>query len=261
VANNFANDVVNMTNVTPTLAANLTTVAKREGLTAHLTAPFDATYGPKEFPASPAFIKAAFALTPDDPFAGPIAGSAGYYEIALAKQLPREIPALASIRDRVTQDYTMEQATDLAQRAGTNFVSKLGAELKSAKDFTAACVPAGLHPEPLTPFSLSTQELPPEAAGRATFSDLKQAVFGTQVGHASGFVKTDDGGFVVYVENQLPADTTAMKTDMPEYISELRQTREKEMFNEWLGAEAQRELSGIPLLQQSLAGANQQTGN
>ena len=253
VANNFANEVVNLT---PTRAENLATVAKREGLTVHVTAPFASLYGPEEFLAPQAFTKTAFALTPDDPFAGPIAVSSGYDVIALAKQLPNDIPPLDSIRDRVTQDYKMEQATALAQRAGTNFVSKLNAELTAGSGFAAACVASGLHPVLLTPFSLSTQESPPEAAGRASLTELKQAVFGTQVGHASGFVQTASGGFIAYVEKQLPADAAAMATDMPAYIASLRRTRQNEVFNEWLGSEAQRELSGIPALQQDLAGAS-----
>ena len=258
VANEFATAVVNLTNTTPTRAANLAAVAKQKGLTVRATAPFASPYGPEEFPASQIFTKAAFALTPDDPFAGPIAGSIGYYEIALVRQLPSEIPALASISDRVTQDYKMDQAVTLAQRAGTNFVAKLNAELAAGHGFAAASVASGFHPELLTPFSLSTTEEPPEVAGRATLPELKQAVFATQVGQASPFVQTPGGGFVAYVEKQLPADEAAMKTDMPQYIATLRRTRENEVFNEWLTTEAQRELSGIPALQQAMAGAKNQ---
>ena len=254
VANEFANAVVDLTNMTPTSAANLATVAKQKGLTVHVTAPFASQYGPEEFLASQAFTKAAFALTPDDPFAGPIPGSSAYYVIALAKQLPSEIPSLDSIRDRVTRDYQTDQATALVQRAGTNFVSKLTTELTAGHEFAAACVASGLHPEPLPPFSLSTQETPPNFAGRATLDELKRGVFGAQVGHASGFVQTEDGGFIVFVEKELPADTTAMKADMPKFIAAIRRTRQNEVFNQWLSTEAQRELSKIPALQKEIAG-------
>jgi hypothetical protein len=255
VANDFATAVVDLTNTTPTRAASLATVAKQQGLTVRATAPFARQYGPEEFLAPQTFTKAAFALTPDDPFAGPVAGSTSFYEIALVRQLPTEIPPLASISDRVTQDYKMDQAIALAQRAGTNFVSKLNVELAAGRGFAAACVASGFHPELLTPFSLSAAETPPEAAGRATLPELKQAVFATQVGHASGFVQTAGGGFIAYVEKELPPDEVAMKTDLPQYIAALRRTRENEVFNEWLAFEAQRELRGIPALQKDLAGA------
>ena len=234
VANEFANAVVDMTNLTPSRAANLATVAKQKGLTVRVTAPFASQYGPEEFLAPQAFTKAAFALTPDEPFAGPIAGSTAYYEIAFAKQLPSEIPPLDSIHDRVTRDYTMDQANTLAQRAGTNFVAKLTTELTAGHGFAAACVASGLHPELLPPLALSTQESPPGLAGRATLDELKRGVFNTQVGQASGFVQTEDGGFIVYVEKELPADAAAMKTDMPKYIAMIRRTRQNEVFDQWL---------------------------
>ena len=166
VANDFANAVVDLTNLTPTRAANLATVAKQKGLTVQVTAPFSSQYGPEEFLAPQTFTKAAFALTPDDPFAGPIAGSTAFYEIALAKQLPADYPPLDSIRDRVTRDYKKDQATSLAQRAGTNFVSKLNTELAAGQGFAAACVASGLHPELLPPLALSTQESPATCRAR-----------------------------------------------------------------------------------------------
>ena len=102
---------------------------------------------------------------------------------------------------------------------------------------------------------MSTQESPSELAGRAALPDLKRGVFGTQVGHASGFVQTDDGGFIVFVEKELLADAAAMKTDMPQYIAAIRRTRQNDVFNQWIGAEAQRELSKIPALKEDIAGA------
>ena len=119
---------------------NLATVAKQKGLTVRLTAPFASQYGPEEFTAPAAFTKAAFALTADDPFAGPIARPHAVYVIALAKQLPSEIPSLDQIRDRVTQDYRMVQATMLAQRAGTNFAPALAGQLIGRPQFRV-----GLH--------------------------------------------------------------------------------------------------------------------
>ena len=68
-------------------------------------------------------------------------------------------------------------------------------------------------------------------------------------------MQTDDGGFIVYVEKQLPGDAAAMKTGMPEYIAAIRRTRQNEVFNQWLSSEAQRELNKIPAFQQDIAGA------
>ena len=253
-ANDFANAVVNLT---PQRPENLATVAKQMGLTVQVTAPFGSAYGPM-LSVPPSFTKSAFALTTDDPFAGPIAGSYAFYEIALDKKLDSAIPPLDEIRDQVTQDYKMLQATLLAQRAGTNFASGLR-QLAAGQNFAAACVAAGLHPEQMPPFSLSSQEIP-ELAGRASIGQIQHAAFGTPVGHAGNFEPTDNdnindnsGGFVLYVQSRLPLDQTAMKTDLPLFTAGLRRQRESEAFNQWVQAEANRQLINTPVYQPAAA--------
>src|SRR5579885_886758 len=250
-ANEFASAVYNLTPVRP---ENLAAVAREKGLPVKTTRPFGELYGPDEFPAPASFIKAAFALSPDDPFAGPIEGPSGYYVIALDKRLPSEIPSLDTIRDRVAQDYRMAQAIAQAQRDGTNFAATLTAQLAAGRSFAAVCVAAGRHPVVLPPFSLSTAELPDDT-GPATLNELKQAVFSTPVGQMSGFVPTEEGGFIIFVEKELPVDLATMNADLPQYLQALRRVRQNEAFDLWLSAEAKRQLGGIPAFQQAVNAA------
>ena len=249
-ANEFANAAFNLS---PLRADNLATVAKQKGLNVRLTAPFASQYGPEEFSAPPAFSKAAFALTADDPLAGPILGPTSLYVIALARQLPTEIPPLDQIRDRVTQDFRTVQATMMAQRYGTNFAPALAGQLIAGHTFGAACIAAGLKHETLPPFSPSTQELP-ELANRAGLPQVQQAAFSTQPGHASGFEETEDGGFIVYVQSRMPVDTSAMNAELPQFTAKLRRARESEAVNQWIQAEASREFKNIPAFQKLAAG-------
>ncbi|HXE43387.1 MAG TPA: hypothetical protein VN516_10210, partial [Candidatus Baltobacteraceae bacterium] len=248
-ANDFATEAINQT---PALAANLTTLAKQKGYAVHLTAPFTAKYGPEEFLASEAFVKSAFAVTPEEPIAGPIPGSDAFYVIAFNKQLPAEYPPLDTIRDRVTDDFKILEATMMAQREGTNFVHTLTNQLASGKSFAAACVAAGFHSETLPPFSLVTTELP-GIADRSGINELKQAAFSTPVGQASNFAETDDGGFVLFVEKKLPIDRATMTSQMPEFMSQLRRARASEAFNIWLQSEANRELRNTPVIKNQAA--------
>jgi hypothetical protein len=253
-ANEFATAVFN---VSPLRADNLATVAKQKGLTVRLTAPFasHAYYGPDEWAPPDAFIKAAFALTSDDPLAGPILGPTGVYVIALAKQLPSDIPSLDQIRDRVTQDYRMVQATMIAQRVGTNVAPALAGQLMAGHSFASACIAAGLQPETLPPFSLSTQELP-ELGDRLKLNEFLRIVANIPAGHASPFLETEDGGFIVYVQSRLPVDQTAMSADLPQFTARLRGARETEVFNQWIQTEASRQLRNTPAFrQQAAAGA------
>jgi SurA N-terminal domain len=253
-ANDFATAVFN---VSPVLADNLAAVAKQKGLTVRLTTPFASHeyYGPDEWSPPDVFIKAAFALTLDDPFAGPVIGTTSVYVMALAKQLPSEIPSLAQIRDRVTQDFRAVQATLIAQRAGTNFAASLSGQLMAGHGFASVCIAAGLQPETLPPFSLSTQSLP-ELGSRAGLPQVQQATFATPAGRASGFEETETGGFIVYVQSRLPVDLTTMSADLPQFTAALRRGRESEVFNQWVQTEANRQLRTTPVYQQqATAGA------
>jgi len=238
--------------VEPVKPENLATVAKQKGLTVHLTAPFAGTYGPEEFDAPPEFTRTAFELTPDEPLAGPVAGPGAVYILALVKQLPSEIPAFDEIHARVLQDYRLHEATGLAQGDGTNFCLKATVQMAAGKTFAQVAVAAGLQPQALPPFSLSTRDLP-ELGDRAELNQLKQAAFTTPVGHVSGFVDTGNGGFVLYVQSRLPVEQAAMNAQMPQFTAQLRHAQQDDAFNEWLQVEASRVLRNTPAYQPQAA--------
>ncbi|HXF10007.1 MAG TPA: peptidylprolyl isomerase [Desulfuromonadaceae bacterium] len=250
-ANDFAKDVFGQT---PVRAENLAATAKRDGLTVQTTKPFDIQYGPAEFPASASLIKAAFALTPDEPFAGPIAGQDGVYVIALDKSFPSEIPPFDQIRDRVTSDYQVMQGSMIAQRNGTNFVHELAAQMAAGKTFAAACVSAGLHPETLPPFSMGTAELS-QLRDRAPLNHVKSVALGTPVGRASGFEETETGGFILFLEKKTPVDRPTLDVQLPQFVAQMRRERANEIFNAWLNSEANRELKDTPVFQKQKAAA------
>jgi hypothetical protein len=244
-ATELANAVFNQNPMRP---ENLAATAKQKGLTVHTTAPFASDFGPEELGPVEGFTKAAFALTPDEPFAEPIVGPNAVYVMALLKRLPSEIPPFDEIHDRVTADFRHRQAVLLARQAGTNFVHNLTSELAGSQDFASVCIGAGLHPVLLPPFSLSTQRLP-ELDDHADLNQLKQAAFTTPLGQVSGFHETSDGGFTLYVQSRLPLDQTAMNAGFPQFINALRYQRQREAFNDWLQREANMELRDTPLFQ------------
>ena len=247
-ANEFAAGVFNQD---PARPENLAAAARQKGLPVHVTAPFAAELGPEEFIAPPGFTKAAFALTADEPFAGPIAGPAAMYVLAYAKRLPSEIPPLDQIHERVTQEYQLQAAALLARQAGTNFVRTLTG-MTADHGFASLCVAAGLQPQVLPAFSLSTQEMP-ELGEHTELNQLKQAVFTTPVGKASGFVATADGGFIVYVQSRLPIDQAKMNSELPQFSATLRRERQNEAFGQWINLEASRQLRSTPVFSESVA--------
>ena len=238
-ANDFATAVFKLD---PPKPENLAAVAKQKNLAVKISAPFDSRTGPQEFSAPEGFAAAAFGLTGDEPFANPIAGPDAIYVIALDKKLPSAIPAFAEIKGRGAQDFQMQQGGARARQAWTNGAVRLMVSMAAGQNFTSACDAAGLSPQTLPPFSLSTRELP-ELGAHAGLNQVKQAAFTTTIGRAGNFVETEDGGFVIYVESQLPVDASAMNARLPQFTTELRRSRENEAFQAWLGAEANRELN------------------
>ena len=238
----------------PVKPDNLAALAKQKDLTVHTTAPFSADYGPGEINTPPAFTKAAFQLSGDDPFAGPIVGPTGVYIIALADRLPSTIPPLAQVQSRVTEDFQEQQAAALAQRAGMEFQRALAAQMAAGNTFAKAAVAAGHAPHVLPPFSLVTQMLP-ELDGHATIDQAKQAAFTTPVGHASSFTPGIDGGFVLFVKEMLPVDQAKKNADLPQFMMQYQRERQGEAFNLWLKAESNRELRTTPVFRKQASGA------
>ncbi|HEX7570565.1 MAG TPA: SurA N-terminal domain-containing protein [Verrucomicrobiae bacterium] len=236
----------------PAKPENLTAYAKQKGLAVRTTAPFAANYRPEDFNAPAAFTKAAFQLSADEPFAGPVVGADGVYVLALANQLPSAIPALDQISARVSQDFQEREAVALAQRAGTNFYYHAAVQLAAGKTFAQAAVAGGQTPQILPAFSLSTQELP-ELGDRASLGQLKQAAFTTPAGHIGSFQPTSDGGFVLFVRQLLPVDAAKKNEELTQFIGQVRRTRSSEAFNLWLQGEANRELRDTPFFKKQAA--------
>jgi SurA N-terminal domain/PPIC-type PPIASE domain len=245
-ANNFVSELYAMT---PVIPQNLATLAKQKNLPVLTSAPFGESTGPEDFDAPEALTKAAFQLNADSPYTGPIPGSDAVYVIALANQLPSSIPSLAQIYPHVAQDFETQQAVALAQQTGTRFYFTATNGLATGKKFPQVAEAHGVTAVFLSPFSLSSSEVP-ELGDHAELGQLKQAAFTTAPGKVSPFVPTADGGFILYEQSLLPVDESKKATDFPQYLAQARRARQNEAFNLWLNTELNRELVNTPYYQQ-----------
>jgi hypothetical protein len=250
-ANDFVAALYAMNPVTPD---NLATLAGQKNMPVFTSAPFSESTGPEDFDAPEALAKKAFELNSDSPYTGPIPGSDAVYVIALARQLPSSIPSLTDISDRVKRDLETAEGVALAQQAGTNFYFMASLQMAIGKTFAQAARAKGLTPVILSPFSLSSSEVP-ELGDHAELGQLKQAAFTTQPGKISHFVPTSDGGFVLYVESLLPVDQSKKAGDFPQFLVQVRRARQNEAFNLWLNTELNRELRNTPIYKEEQANA------
>jgi len=233
----------------PFQPATLQQLATTNGLVAAVTPPFDRESDPKDLAVGPDFSKAAFSLSPDEPYAGPIIGLDGVYVIAYNRQLPRETPSLDQVHDKVTADFKHSQALMQAQVAGRIFYQSVTNGLAEGKSFTNLCTEAHVQTADLPPFSISTRSLP-EAEEFVSLNQLKQIAFSTSPGKVSNFQPTLDGGLVIYVKEKLPLDETKAQSEMPTFTAAMRRTRQQEAFYDWFRKEADRALRDTPAGQQ-----------
>ena len=229
----------------------LQALANSSNISVTITPPFDREEGPAEIKVGPEFVKAAFSLSPDEPFSEPILTREGAYVMALLKRLPSEIPPFESIKAKVMDDYKLTQAADLARKAGMEFAQTLSKAMAQGKTFTAAAEDAKLKAVQLAPFSLSSQEVP-VAEDHISLNGrggLKEIAFSTAPGKVSGFRATSEGGIILYVKSLLPIDETKMKSELPSFAAYVRQSRQREAFEAWFRKEADRGLRDTPLFQ------------
>lgn len=228
---------------------NIDKLAASNGVTAAVSSPFSREDDPKELEVGPDFSKAAFSLTADDPYAGPLQGQDGFYVISFNKQLTRETPSLDQVKDRVAADYKRSQAMMQAQFAGRMFYQTLTNGMAQGKDFDAICADAHVQSRTLPPFSISTRSVP-EAEDFLNLTQLKQLAFSTTPGKAAPFQPTIEGGLVLYVKEKLPLDETKAQAEIPTFVTNLRRARQQEAFEDWFRKEVDKALRDTPAGQQ-----------
>lgn len=248
----FASDVFAQTPVSPD---NLTTLAKARNLTPLVTPPFSSEEPPPGLDVRADFLRAAFALTAEEPFSQTLVGNDGIYLISLNKNLPSEVPSLEAIRAQVTQDFRFSEAVMLARKAAMEFAAA-GTNITSAPAFAAACAVAKVKPVTLPPFSISTRKLE-QVESHVSLPQFKQAVFSTAPGQLSQLQPSMDGAYAVFVQGKLPLDESKLAANLPAFERSVRQSRRSEAFDDWFRKEADKAFREVPYFQKQsqLSGA------
>jgi hypothetical protein len=158
--------------------------------------------------------------------------------VAFKNRVPTTVPPLETIKDRVVEDYKRQESRTLAQQAGLDFQTKLTNAVAGGKSFEAAAKELGHAPVTLEPFNQTARSIG-GADPRADISSIKNIAFALRENDTSSFTTTRDGGFILHVVKFVPVSDDALKTALPAYMSELRQTGQREAFGEWVNKEFQ----------------------
>lgn len=233
--------------------SNLESLARTNNLTVKITKPFDSRDGGlEEFDDDPGpstrgddsppeslrdvIRQKAFALTDDRPVLfNPLVGKHAVYLIARQAKVPSEMQPLDKIQDKVTADYKNFMATQLARTAGQAFHTNLTNGLTLKKSFSDLCAAGKVKTIDLPVFSASGRGLT-NLDARINLRFLQSLAQSTEIGQASAFLPAQpasEGGFILYAKAQPPVDEARLKTELPEFINQMRVYRQNEAFQQW----------------------------
>jgi hypothetical protein len=224
----------------PNPAEPLENLAAAKGLNVQVTEPFTEFGGPKGMNVPDQFTRMAFMLSPEEPLVQePISGEDAVYVLAFKRSIPSEVEPLDTVRDRVTTDYTRNEANRLMRDAGREFVTTATNALASGGQLETIAQQNGLLVVDLAPVLKESREsitnLPPMVDAGA----LRSAVTPLKPGELSSFVPTGDGGFVVLLEKTIPPTDDEIKAELPNFLVEYRRRTAVEAFNGWFSKEMQ----------------------
>lgn len=235
-ANEFASELFDLKPATPD---QLGKHAAKKGLTIKETAPFSQFDGPKELnDLTSGFARTAFALTDAEPFAAPVVGTNAVYVLAVKKKIDSEIPPLERIKDKVTEDYRDHLADQAMRSDGARVYQAITNGLAKAKTFKAVCGELKLTVVEVPAFSRESQSLP-EVEKYASAPTFRNVAIDTPTAKVSNFVPVSDRGFIVHVKARQPVAEDKVKKELPEYLKDLRESRQNRAFNEWFSREVQ----------------------
>jgi len=225
----------------PNPAEPLENLAGTKGLNVQLTEPFSEFTGPKDLNVPDQFSRMAFMLTPEEPLVQePIAGDNAVYVFAFKRSIPSELEPLEAVRERVTADYTRNEAFRLMREAATQFLTTATNAVATGGQLEPLAQQSGLSVIDLPPILRESSRetvtnLPPAVdagALRSATSDLKP-------GALSNFVPTGEGGFVAMLEKTVPPDDAEIKEELPKFLQDYRRRTSVQAFNNWFTKEMQ----------------------
>jgi peptidyl-prolyl cis-trans isomerase D len=250
-AMSFAEQLYELYQQAPEATDNLERLAAATGLASGVTEPFAAHEFPPGLRVYRDFVQAAFSLGSELPMATePLVGEDAIYVIALHRRLPSEPPAWETVELRVTSDYRRLEALRLAQEAGRAFYGRLTNGLAGGKTFQEICQEANVVWVQPPAISQTMRSAP--GLDEAQFTRVKEVALSLPVEEVSEFVPTSVGGMIVHVTGREPVDEGKVAEQMPAYLEQLRQDRQREALSEWFRKEAEKTvLLGLPAFERT----------
>jgi hypothetical protein len=220
--------------------------AAAKGLPIRLSEPFDRNSGATNFP--PEFRAKAMMLKPEVAVQlTPITGEDAVYVIALKNRIPSEMPPFEKVQEKVTMDFKLGQARDLARQAATNFYASVTNALQAKRPFSDVVAQSNVKLIVPPPFSRSTTSLT-NLDEKLRLEQLQHLAFENNLkpGDVSGIIPTVEGAMLMHLKEIRPVGDVKLRAELPEYLRRLQAYRQREAFGQWLRKQEEQARVVIP---------------
>jgi len=181
----------------------------------------------------------AFTLSENNPVSSVIQDGDDFLVIDLASVTPAEQQTLEQARPQIVEELKETFSQAKLEEAADAALEKIREAMKAGKTFAEAAAEAGVKTEPFTDVAPLDDQASPESRA---FADAATTV---KEGEISGFVPTETGGFVVWLEKRAPADEKAFAERRDQIEDFVVARKQSILLYEWLRGSA--EAAGLSL--------------
>ncbi len=204
--------------------ADLEKMAKERGLTVIETGLFLADQPIGGLGPQPEMAQRVFA-TKEGEVTPALRVAAGWAFATVTGRQDAYVPALAEVKEKVRDDLSMEKAAELAKTRA----AALAADLKAAKDFTAAAKRVGLEVKP-TELIARGAAIPDIGVSEA----IDEAAFALPVGGVSDAITTPTGTAIVRVAEKVGVTDAEIEAGKDQLRDELVNQRRDKFFGAYM---------------------------
>ena len=199
-------------------------------LTVKTTGSFTAADTPFPGETDPRLTAAALRLTPDDPVSDFLPSKNGFLVFHLKDYQPGRLLPLAEAMADVKARWKEQARLQMADQASRVFLQNANIELAQGKKWEDLVKAAGLTTTKVPSFT-------PADTKPLTFPDadrIRQVVTQLQPNRVSSFIRTENGGLVVYLSQRLPVPADVAAAQLPKVETQLLNQRRNQLARDWL---------------------------
>lgn len=196
--------------------------------------PFTAADSPFPGETDPRLTAAAMRLTPDDPVSDFLPSKNGYLVLHLKEFQPGRLRPLSEITEEVKMRWRQQAQLQLASKNALLFIDRANLELARGADLAPLAKAEGLTLEKIPAFAPAD----PKPLTFPQADQVRQIASQLEPNRISPFVRTETGGFAVFVMRRQPVAPEVAATQLPKIENQLRGQRRRQLIRDWLLARA-----------------------